>query len=258
METLFKKISYTFNPPSDPSHEIGGVVRGLAPVLDDLVLIGEGMGLGGVVGVLGKRAIFPLKAETRQGYNNSVSRKIFLNAVSVKYLSTACVDKPYKKLRALLSPLYLNNTVSRSFYYMLMAGRTLAGVKSRYIQLKTYGFVDVNYKINGLEVEVSVKRNTPKNMRVLVANELSGRLFTYMRVNGVKKHLTPWMKLDKGVVELVAPSLKLSMFIDVSDDVPSFAGREVLGRRLDWAGISLELPSEKDILNYRVVFKRFV
>ncbi|MFN3622338.1 MAG: hypothetical protein ACK4TI_05550, partial [Nitrososphaerales archaeon] len=140
--------------------------------------------------------------------------------------------------------------------FMLMSGRTHVGVKSRYIQLNTYGTVHLMYRIKGSEVEVTARRYTPKNMRVLVANELSGRLFTYIRINGIKKNLLPWMKLGNGVIELVSPSLKLSMIIDRPDDVKSFAGREVLSSRLDWAGISLEFPEEEDTLHYRLVFKQ--
>ncbi|MEM0481430.1 MAG: hypothetical protein QXM16_00865 [Nitrososphaerota archaeon] len=256
MSRLVERLFFTFNTPSTPSHEIEGVVRGLVPVLDGLALIGEGIGLGGVVGILGRRTLFPLTAETRQINNGFIARKIQLDGVSVKYLSKACIDKLYRKLKRLLSPLYLQSKALRPLYFMLMTGRTLLGVKSRYIQLKAYGSVHLMYRINGSEVEVTARRDTPKNMRVLVANELSGRLFTYMRIEGVKKNLPPWMKLENGVVELVSPSLKLSMIIDRPDDVKSFAGREVLGNRLDWAGVSLEFPEEKDTLRYRLVFKQ--
>ncbi|MEM1945924.1 MAG: hypothetical protein QXF95_02780 [Candidatus Caldarchaeum sp.] len=256
MNRPFEGLSFTFNIPSDPFHEIDGVVRGLGPVLDDVVLVGEGMGLGGVVGILGKRAIFPLHAETKQVDGSRASRKILLNGVSVKYFSAACVDPLYKKLRTVLAPLYLESRPLRPFYFMLMAGRTLAGVKSRYLRLKTYGHVDVEYLINGCRVEIAVRRNTPRKMRVLVANELSGRLFTHMRVDGVRKPIPPWMKLGEGVVELVSPSLKLVMTVHRRSDATAYVGREVLGRRLDWAGVSLEVPAGENKLSYSVVFEK--
>ncbi|MEM4151345.1 MAG: hypothetical protein QW663_01385 [Nitrososphaerota archaeon] len=258
MNKPIKGLSFTFNTPPDPLHEINGIVRGLAPVLNGLALIGEGIGLGGVVGVLGRRTIFPLEAETWHIGITRIVRKLILNGLSVKYLSSICVNKPYKKLRALLSPFYLQSNVLRPLYFMLMAGSTLAGIKSRYVRDKTYGIVDLEYKLSGCEIDITVRRNTPKSMRVLVANELSGRLFTYIKLNGVKKRLSPWMSLGKGVVELVSPSLKLSMLLDRPDDVVTFAGREVLGRRLDWAGVSFELPKGENMLHYRVVFKRVV
>ncbi|GBC71116.1 hypothetical protein HRbin02_00895 [Candidatus Calditenuaceae archaeon HR02] len=255
MSRPVERLFFTLDTPSCPLHEIDGVVRGLVPVLDGLALIGEGMGLGGVVGILGRRTLFPLTAETHQFSSGFISREIQLNGVSLKYLSKACVDKPYRKLKTLLSPLYLQSKVFRPLYIMLMAGRTLIRVKSRYIRLKKYGAVHMMYRINGSEVEVTARRETPKSMRILVANELSGRLFTHLMIDGVKKFLPPWMKLENRDVELVSPSLKLSMIIDRPDDVKSFAGREVLGNRLDWAGISLEFPEEEDILHYRLVFK---
>mgnify|MGYP001773880636 CR=1 FL=1 len=257
MSRPVERLFFTLDTPSCPLHEIDGVVRGLVPVLDGLALIGEGMGLGGVVGIFGKRTVFPLSAVTHQISSGAISREIQLNGISLKYLSKACVDKPYRKLKTLLSPLYLQSKVLRPLYFMLMAGRTIMGVKSRYIRLKTYGTVHLTYRINGSEVEVAARRDTPKNMRILVANELSGRLFTYVRINGMKKKLPPWMKLENRIVELVSPHLKLSMIINKPDNINSYAGREVLGSRLDWAGVSLEFPEEEDTLHYHLVFKNY-
>jgi hypothetical protein len=45
------------------------------------------------------------------------------------------------------------------------------------------------------------------------------------------------------------------MEVEIPENVRAYAGREVLGRRLDWAGVSLVMNHELPALQYRVRFK---
>jgi hypothetical protein len=109
-------------------------VRGLNPVLGRLMLIGEGMGVGGVIGVLGRRAVFPLEAETYRA--ETVTRIFKLNGISVKHIANTPIDGLYKFFRTLLAPLYLRSSFFRPAYTLLMAARSLSGVRSRYVRVR--------------------------------------------------------------------------------------------------------------------------
>jgi hypothetical protein len=253
MAAVLERLTFTDEVVSDPGHEIHGVVRGLNPVLGRLMLIGEGMGVGGVIGVLGRRAVFPLEAETYRV--EKVTRIFKLNGISVKHIANTSIDGPYKFFRTLLAPLYLRSSFFRPAYTLLMAARSLSGVRSRYVRVRTFGKVVVEYLLNGCEFSIRVRRDTPSNMDVLVANELSGRLFTKLFVDGVGRKLTPWQEVMGGSAFLYSPRLKLGMEVEIPENVRAYAGREVLGRRLDWAGVSLVMNHELPALQYRVRFK---
>ncbi len=253
MAAVLERLTFTDEVVSDPRHEIHGVVRGLNPVLGKLVLTGEGMGVGGVIGILGRRAVFPLEAETYRA--ETVTRIFKLNGISVKHIANTPIDGPYKYFRTLFTPLYHHSSFFRPIYTFFMAARSLSGVRSRYVHVRTFGKVVVTYLLNGCEFLIRVRCETPGNMDVLVANELSGRLFTKLFVDGVERKLTPWLEVMGGSVFLYSPRLKLGMEVEIPENVKAYAGREVLGRRLDWAGVSLVMNHGLTALQYRVRFK---
>jgi len=253
MAAVLDRLTFTTEVVSDPEHEIHGVVRGLGPVLGGLMLTGEGMGVGGVIGVLGRRAVFPLDAETHKA--GSITRSFELNGLSVKHIANTPVDGPYKFLRTLLAPLYLRSSLFRPLYTVLMAARSLSGVRSRYVRVKTLGRAVVDYCLEGCEFSIRVRHDAPRNMDVLVANELSGRLFTKLFVDGVERKLTPWQRVVGKAALLYSPMLRLGMEVEIPENIRAYAGREVLGRRLDWAGVSLVMNHGLTTLRYRLRFK---
>ncbi|MEM1952649.1 MAG: hypothetical protein QW299_04885 [Candidatus Caldarchaeum sp.] len=246
-------ISFMLDVPTESSHEIHGVVRGLCPVYKGLALIGEGMGIAGVVGITGRKTLFPLDAQTTT-ICDVIFRKIELNGLSIKYFANIVVDKPYRAAHKLFRQFYLGSDFFRPLSYLVMATRSVA-VKSRYHRISSFGSVEIRYEIDGRSISVAVRRKTFGKFKILVANELSGRLFSRLRVNDSPVRFKPWMKIEKGPVELRSPLLNLAMEIEKPDDVTAYAGREVLMNWLDWAGISFELPPERDTLNYQVVFR---
>ncbi|MEM4303219.1 MAG: hypothetical protein QXQ70_04910 [Candidatus Caldarchaeum sp.] len=240
-------------PVEDREYEIHGVCRGIGLRIGGVHLVGEGMGIGGVIGIAGRKAVFPLKEETANISHNILWKRYYLNGLSIKYWGGVEVEKPYKKLREMLSPLYIRHSGFRPFYTLLMAGRTLAGLKSRYIAIDPVGTVETRYKIDGNSVDVEVSVDSPRDVVILVANELSGRLFTAMEIGGRIRGVPPWLEV-RMPVRFIAPSIRLSMALEPVDGCRMFVGREVLGNRLDWAGASYQLSKDVDKLCYRVVF----
>ena len=91
---------------------------------------------------------------------------------------------------------------------------------------------------------------------MFVANELSGRLFTILYLDDRRvDDIGPWMEVrDCSRVKLYSPYLKLGFKIPTLSSCKMFAGREVVGDRLDWAGVSYVVKPENK-LSYDVVFE---
>ncbi|MDJ0270483.1 MAG: hypothetical protein NXY59_08060 [Aigarchaeota archaeon] len=215
---------------------------------------GEGMGIGGVVALCGNRAVFPLTAEEFM-LGRTLIRRYHMNGVSIKFIGRGFVDKPYKKIHSALAPLYVKSRVFRPFYYFLMAARTVANVRSRFVEVRELGYVDVAYRVDGSMVRVEVDASSLRCSRYFVANELSGRLFTKLLVDGRDiGRIPPWIDLDCDELELFSPTLKLGMKLRRVAGCKLLAGREVLGERLDWAGASYQPNTRR--FSYEVVFKQ--
>jgi len=239
-------------PKSDPSHEIHGIQRGLSLRYRGVDLIGEGVGIGGVIGVASKKAIFPLRAELIYRADGELSKTFYLNGVSVKFIGPFLVEKPYKALKAILSRPYLASRYYRPAYLLMMAARTFLGVRSRYVKIGDLGTVTVHYRFDGGSVLVEALASIPKGLKLFYANELSGRLFTILRVGGRLTKFTPWMEVSDEVT-LIAPKLNLSMTLHPVSHCRMFVGREILGKRLDWAGVSYQ--TSKTNITYSVSFR---
>ncbi|GBC68673.1 hypothetical protein HRbin01_00356 [archaeon HR01] len=239
-------------PESDPYHEIHGIQRGLSIRYRGASLIGEGVGIGGVVGVTSKKAIFPLRADLVDQKGRELLKIFHLNGISLKFIGPFLVEKPYKALKAVLSQPYLSSRYYRPAYILMMAARTSLGVRSRYVEIGSLGTVSVRYRLDGDTVLVDASADIPKGLKLFYANELSGRLFTHLRVGSRPSKFTPWMEVSDEVT-LSAPALNLSMTFYPLKDCRMFVGREVLGRRLDWAGVSYQ--SSKPNISYKVGFR---
>ncbi|BAJ50962.1 hypothetical protein CSUB_C1110 [Candidatus Caldarchaeum subterraneum] len=241
-------------PSQDRDHEIFGVCRGIGLRFRGLNLVGEGMGIGGVIGLVGRKAVFPLKEETYMLPHNQLRKKFHLNGLSIKYWRGVEVERPYKIMRETLSPLYIKSRWFRPFYKLLMAGRSLAMLRSRYTVIGTLGTVEARYRLGDKTVDVEISVNPFKKISILVANELSGRLFTTMEIDGrIINNIPPWLEVDEPV-RFHSPSLRLSMHLSPVDGCKMFIGREVLGKRLDWAGASYQLSDGVEKISYRVSF----
>ena len=254
-EEQFLNITFSRQASSHPDHEIHGVARGLGVCVFGRGIEGEGMGIGGVVALCGNRAVFPLTAEEFM-LGKTLIRRYHMNGVSIKIIGgRGFVDKPYKKIHAALAPLYVKSSIFRPFYYFLMAARTVANVRSRFAEVRGLGYVDVAYRVDGNRVRVEVDASSLRCSKYFIANELSGRLFTKLLVDGRDiGRIPPWIDLDCDRLELFSPALKLGMELRRVAGCRLFAGREVVGKRLDWAGASYQ-PNTRHF-SYEVVFKQ--
>jgi hypothetical protein len=240
-------------PATHPYHEINGVSRGVGVIFNGVNLVGEGMGIGGVIGLVGRKAVFPLHSKTRWWNGALVEKYHELNGISLKYLGPFMAEKPYKSLRTILSPIYIRHRGFRPIYSLLMAGRTVIGLRSRYMKIKPLASVRSRYILEDSCIRVEIHVERPKGLSILVANELSGRLFTTMDVNGRTTSIPPWIEVS-GRICFHSPQLGLAVSLEPVDGCRMFAGREVLGKRLDWAGLSYQMPHELKSIRYRVFF----
>lgn len=248
---LLEGLRFSFNIPSHPEHEIHGIERGLGVFIGSKCIVGEGAGLGMPLGLDGDKAIFPGESIT---VHDKPFKRFRLNRASIKYLGRLKIEKIYKKARSLLAPIYIRDKTFRPIYTILMMGRTLMGVKSRYENIGDKGYVDIEYNIGENHVDVNVDASNLRCSRFLIANELSGKLFTKLVVDDEEvDDIPPWIEIKSGHATLISPKLKLLMGIKKPSSCRLFAGREVLGGRLDWAGFSI-MPSVRRF-SYRVWFE---
>jgi len=247
------KIDFSTSCPVNTNHEINGAVRGLCVYVNGFEVVGEGMGLGGVVAIKDGVPFFPLEVESK-GNNGVIFRRYILNGVPKKYLfGRKNVDKVYINLHRWLSPLYLRNSLTRQIYTVLMAVRTLIGVRNRFEKVKELGFVEAMYNVKRDRVAVSVDLTNVDAEKVFVANELSGKLFTKLYLDDTHcVKIGPWMEAVKfSNATICSPILKIGFRIPKVNGCRVFVGREVMGRRLDWAGINyLTKPGSR--LSYHV------
>ena len=249
-------LTWEFNSSSDPRYEIYGAVRGLCLKVGGVDATGEGIGLGGVISVVDGVPFFPLDYERKVNGSRVVCRYI-INGRPSKYLfNRRNIDSFYALLHRTLTPMYLGNRFTRPFYIYLMAVRTILGVRNMFEKTNPIGVVEATYDIEDSSIEVDVDLNEVDADGVFVANELSGRLFTQLYVDGVRsRRFEPWMNVS-GCREAVlySPYLRIAVAIPGLDSCKMFAGREVLARRLNWAGVSY-FARPKARISYRVVIE---
>jgi len=245
--------------PTDLSHEISGVVRGLGVYYQGKCIVGEGMGIGGPLALSSNnRAIFPLDEEELASGRRLVKR-FYMNGISDKYIGRGPAEFPYRWIRTRLAPLYMRSSRFRPLFSFLMAARTVLGIRSHYRRTGGAGYVDVAYACDRDRVRVEVDATQLKADRFLVANELDGRLFKHMSIGDSNQphRIPPWLEvIDGRDVRLVAPSLGLGFRMRHLDACRMFVGREVMGNRLNWAGCSYMAKPGATSFSYEVVFEK--
>jgi len=231
--------------------EIWGVKRGLGVAVGDVEIVGEGMGIGGVVALRGD-TYFALDSEDLND-DGRIERRLLLNGSLEKYIGNVKIDRLYKPIWTSLSPLYVSSSFFRPLFKYLMYARNLLirTVPKRRVPI---GHVELSYRPK--EDGVDVKARWSLDGQVIIANELSGRLFDELRVDGSRVKLGPWIELRGSEAELRSRRLRLSMIIERVKNAALFCGREVIGRRLDWAGFSYIPTLGTRNLEYSVRFVR--
>lgn len=247
------RIIFQNSPKSHPSHEINSVCRGLGVQFDWLDLVGEGMGLAAPVCLFGGKTVFPL-GRVDQFQQAGLLRSFYMNGVSVKKFWGLSVESPYRLLRRLTAPRYVKSVVFRPLYYYLMWARTGVGLKAVYSKIRSVGVVTVSYRLREHAVDVEVDADLQSDVYLMVANELSGRIFTQLFLDGnrIVKNVPPWIKIDADSALLYSPLLKLGLEVQKVDGCRLYAGREVVARRLDWAGFSYVVKPGVTRLSYRL------
>ena len=250
-------LRFSNHIPSVASHEIDGVSRGLGVYYRDSCIVGEGMGIGAPIALLERKAVFPLDVEDFESTGRLV-RRFHLNGFSLKFLGRARADVPYKWIRSQLAPLYLRSSRFRPLFNYLMAARTVVGIRSRYRRINGLGYVDVAYEANGDRVLVHVDASHLDAKKFLIANELDGHLFRELIIDDTIRipRISPWLEIRGSDARIVAPTLGMSFRLRQIEGCSMFAGREVLGNRLNWAGFSYQPSKGVDSFGYEVVFEK--
>jgi len=248
------RLTFPDAPRGAHSHEINGIRRGLGVEYNGVDIVGEGMGIAAPVCSVHGRTIFPLHAEDRRPLTGR-TRIFHLNAVSTKKLSTLHVDPQYRPLRKMLTPLYLRNPSFRPLFTFLTWTRTALGLKAVYTPIEEIGKVTVSYRPENGGVNITVDSEVPREAPVLVANELSGRYFSQLLLeNGRPRRIPPWTEISADSALLYSPTLNLTFKAYRTDGTRMYVGREVVARRLDWAGFTYLLPPGVDQVQYRLEF----
>lgn len=244
------------NPEGDTRHEINSIIRGLGVTYKGVDLVGEGIGLSAPI-CLGGKTTFPLQAQDKEQSTDFV-RVYRMNGVSVKKISRVELDRPYKWVKDILAPSYIHNQAFRPFYAYLMWARTGLGIKSVYTKTESLGEVNVRYRFDGAKIDVSVETQLKPGSKVMIANELSGSYFDKLRLgNGeLMDGIPPWCELQTDSALLYSPHLAIGLRISCPNDSRMYAGREVVGKRLDWAGFSLLLEPKARTLRYTLEMVR--
>lgn len=233
--------------------EIWGVERGLGLALRGVDIVGEGMGIGGVVALNRGDTYFALDSQERKD-DRSIEKRLYLNCIFEKHLGGINVDRLYRPVWATLSPIYISSSLFRPLYNYLMYARTLL-IKQVQKRCMPIGHVELRYRVGRDTIDVQARWSLEG--QVIVANELSGRLFDELIVDGTEVRLRPWMELRCKEAELRSRRIGLSMVVRGIGEAALFCGREVIGRRLDWAGFSyLPLPGVRSI-EYSVRLRRY-
>lgn len=250
------RLDFSTDVPSTRSHEIDGVARGLGVYQGGRCIVGEGIGIGAPLALVGDRAVFPLDTKTLQS-GNRITRRFYMNGLSLKFIGRVRADVPYKWIRSKLAPLYLKSSAFRPIFNYLMAARTVIGLKSHYRRTKSLGFVDVTYLTGHDRVRVEVDASRLGASKFLIANELDGHLFEHVIVDDSTQitKIPPWLEISGNSAKLVAPSLGFGFRLNHVNRCRLFVGREILGGRLNWAGFSYMPDHDLNNFSYEVVFE---
>ncbi len=250
-------LEFSDNVPSDVSHEIHGVSRGLGVYYHGQCIVGEGIGIGAPLALFKNRAVFPLHAERAQ-LGGSLVKRYHLNGLSDKYIGKGRADFPYKWVRSKLAPLYRKSPRFRPLFHYLMAVRTVVGIRSRYRRVDAVGRVRITYHYDDHQVKVDVDASDLAGTKFLVANELDGQIFRHLSIDGHVhiSRIPPWLEIEGRKASISSPDLGLSFSLAKVPGCRLFAGREVLGRRLNWAGFSYLPEPDVTRFSYEVVFEK--
>lgn len=247
-------VVFRVRPVGSGSHEIHGVCRGVGVECNGLDMVGEGMGLGAAICVLNGRTIFSLSKE-EQMQPQTYLRAFHMDGLSAKKIAGLDIDKPYRLVRKALAPLYIRSQGFRPIYTYLMWARTALGPRAVYKKLQDIGVILVSYRFVSQGVlDVEVDPRVRPDAKVMIANELSGRYFTQLFLDNkmVVEKIPPWMNISSESAVLYSPLLKLGLKVSRVEGCEMYAGREVVGQRLNWAGFSYAPCSSMGKISYRV------
>lgn len=254
LDSRVASLVFVGNLPVSDSYEIHGVRRGIGVTFAGLDIVAEGMGIGGPLGLYKRRAVFALDAYdkiTRSG----LLRTFSLNGLSMKKIGHLRVDAPYRMIHRALTPLYVRDRLFRPFYKFLMSVRTAVGLKSEYSRAEERGRAYVSYEFVDDSVHVIVELEGLEGGQLLVANELSGKLFASLFLDDKEVgEIPPWTRVSSEKVVLASSTLRLAMEVHQVEGCTLYAGREVLGNRLNWSGFSYVLKPGLRKISYRVRF----
>ncbi len=230
--------------------ELAGVARGLGLRFLGRDITGEGMGLGGVVLRIGRVTYFPLTTIDAL-HDAGFSRVYLLNGVSRRYLGPIDVTEIHRAVRDLLATHYQSEAPLAPLFRRLMRLRGLL-IRTRYRSVGPRETVRATFSLGAGEILIRVARKGDVG-RLIVANELSGRLFDYAVAGGRRFSPPPWLTLSDKSPVLGSSLLKLELRFEIPPGVEVFVGREVDPPRLDWAGIDLVVWEGVRELSYRVL-----
>lgn len=249
----FGPLEVTLLPTASVGTEIAGVVRGLGLSVAGIDLSGEGMGIGGVVLRVSDVTFFPLSHVDELG-ESYASRTLKLNGLSRRYLGPIDVTELHRELREFMTPLYLRGVRSRAIFRLLMMARSLL-LRTKYVPSLTRDVCKVTYRFDGELLSIEVKRQE-RTGRLIVANELSGRLFDRMLLGDESVELGPWSRCYSRTPSLASRKLGLTLRFHLPEGIEAYVGREVMLPRLDWAGVDLVLRDGEREIRYAVEILR--
>ncbi len=233
--------------------EISGIWRGLGLRLGSLDLVGEGVGIGGLVARKGGVTYFPLHC-TDNASGDTLSRLFQLNGVSKKYIGPLDVTMLHRTLRDYLAPHYLAGSNLSKLFRLLMILRGQL-VKTRYRRVDSIGSVEVRYRFLDDYILVSLTR-VEGSCGIIVANEFSGRIFDRMVIHGRMIVPPPWARCHSNRVTLISSFLPAAITVELPPGYEVYVGREVLPPRLDWAGVDIFMPEESKNISYKITVSR--
>jgi hypothetical protein len=139
--------------------------------------------------------------------------------------------------------------------------RGKAPSRSVFFNVTSKGRVLVEYDVNPANGDIVVSLDLTEIEReglqhIYISNELGGSHFVqYIDSEGLRlsgEGIEGWDKINAERARFRSPNKNVGFKVTIPEGIDAFRGREVIGTEIRWSGVIFMLPSDANLLKYRI------
>lgn len=254
-------------PARNQTYPTARIQKGLVMIYEGQELCEEAVGFGVPIVKRGLQTIFPSAVELTPlplGYSVGVHARYTMNLEErIKKSGSSTLQSPILyKCKNILAAFIRWLPFMRSFltYASNLLRSTLAW-ETTYETTGYSAYVTLTYTMDAQKGRILVDLDLPQEQQVgiteiIVMNEQGAHFFERYRdadgVSLVGNEIGCWDEVKAREAKFVSPGLGISFSLEQADKARLYRGRELIGRRLAWAGFGYICTPAQDHFSYEI------